>query len=237
MPGRTRFIARGAAAALAAVLAVLPAALPVGTMGAAQAASNPQSLIDNARYTLEKMVRHTDTKAFPDLLRKAQAVLIVPSLLKAGFLLGGEGGTGVLLARENGGRWSHPAFYDVGSGSIGLQFGFQDSEVVFLIMSKRTLTSMLEARIKFGADASVSAGPYGIGYEGSTAINLRADIYSYALSRGAYFGTSFEGSVVVENSGLNRAYYGAGASSRSIVLERRHTNPAAGPLLHLLGAY
>ena len=222
---------RTAATMLAAAVLLI-----AGTVSA-RADSPPQALVDNARYTLEKMVRNPELKPLPGLLRKAKAVLIVPSLLKAGFFVGGEGGSGVLLARGAGGEWSNPAFFGIGSGSFGLQIGFQDSEVIFLIMSRRTLESMLEAKVKLGADASVSAGPVGIGFEGGTAINLNADIYSYALSRGAFLGVSFEGSVTVEDRNRNRAYYGPDATARSILVNQRHSNAGAGELLRVLSAY
>ena len=222
---------RTAATMLAAAVLLI-----VGTVSA-RAVSPPQALVDNARYTLEKMVRNPELKPLPRLLRKAKAVLIVPSLLKAGFFVGGEGGSGVLLARGTGGEWSNPAFFNIGAGSFGLQIGFQDSEVIFLIMSRRTLESMLEAKVKLGADASVSAGPVGIGFEGGTAINLRADIYSYALSRGAFLGASFEGSVAVEDRDRNRAYYGPDATAQSILVKQRHSNPGAAELVRVLDAY
>ncbi len=225
---RTHLTRRTAGTALAAAVFLTVAAVPV------PAAANPQALVDKARHTVEKMLRNPELKPLPGLLGKAKAVLIVPSLLKAGFLIGGEGGSGVLLARDKAGNWSNPAFYDIGSGSFGLQVGFQDSEVMFLIMSHRTLDTMLDATVKLGADASVAAGPFGIGYEGSTAINLRADIYSYALSRGAFLGASFEGSIAVEDKERNRAYYGPGATARKIVLGREFTNPAAAALLRAL---
>ena len=225
-----RLTSRTASTALAAAVCLAAAAVPVS------AASTPQALVDNARYTVEKMLRHPETRPLAGLLGKAKAVLIVPSLLKAGFLVGGEGGSGVLLARDRAGRWSNPAFYDIGSGSLGLQIGFQDSEVIFLIMSSRTLEAMLESKLKLGADASVAAGPFGVGYEGATAVNLGADIFSYALSRGAFFGASFEGSIAVEDRARNRAYYGPGATARRIVLEGKFSNPATAALLRALDA-
>ncbi len=229
MPGHKT--SRFAAAMLMAAVLLVAGTVP------ARAASTAQALVDNARHTLEKMVDNPELKPLPGLLRKARAVLIVPSLLKAGFIVGGEGGSGVLLARGEGGEWSNPAFFTIGTGSFGLQIGFQDSQVILLIMSRRTLDSMLEAKVKLGADASVAAGPVGIGFEGSTAINLRADIYSYALSRGAFLGASFEGSVTVEDKDRNRAYYGPGATARSILVKQQHSNPAAAELLRVLSAY
>ena len=220
-----------------AAAAIVAAILLIAGTAASRADSKPQVVIDNARYTLEKMVGHPDLKPLPGLLRKAQAVLIVPSLLKAGFFVGGEGGGGVLLARGKGGEWSNPAFFSIGAGSFGLQIGFQDSQVMLLVMSRGTLESMLEAKVKLGADASVSAGPVGIGFEGGTAINLRADIYSYTLSRGAFLGASFEGSVTVEDKDRNKAYYGPDATAHSIQIKRRHSNPGAAELLRVLSAY
>ena len=220
-----------------AAAAIVAAVLTIAGTAAARADSKPQVVVDNARYTLEKMVGHPDFKPLPGLLRKAQAVLIVPSLLKAGFFVGGEGGAGVLLARGEGGEWSNPAFFSIGAGSFGLQIGFQDSQVMLLVMSRRTLESMLEAKVKLGADASVSAGPVGIGFEGGTAINLRADIYSYALSRGAFLGASFEGSVTLEDKDRNKAYYGPDATVQSILIKQQHSNPGAAELLRVLNAY
>ena len=100
----------------------------------AQQASDAQALIDKARLTTEKLLKHPDTQPLGGLIKKAKGILIVPSLLKAGFVIGGEGGQGVLLSRDDNGNWSNPAFYDIGSGRVGLQIGFQDSEVIFVIM-------------------------------------------------------------------------------------------------------
>ena len=137
----------------------------------ARAASDAQELIDRARFTAEKMLKHPDTKAMRRWVRKAKGILIVPSLMKAGFVIAGEGGRGVLLARNSSNVWSPPAFYTIGSGSLGLQIGFQDSEVMLVIMTDGALEAILSSKVKLGADASVAAGPVGLGVEGATTTN------------------------------------------------------------------
>ncbi len=197
----------------------------------AKAASEAQELVDKARLTAEKIFKHPDTEAVRRLLSRAKGVLIVPSLLKAGFVIGGEAGQGVLLTRDSADVWSQPAFYTIGSGSFGLQIGFQDAEVMLLVMTDKALQAVIASKVKLGADASVAAGPVGFGVEGATTTNLGADILAYALTRGAYLGASVEGSVVFEDEELNESYYGSGATARGIVVERRFSNPASQRLI------
>ena len=199
-----------------------------------RAASDAQELVDKARFTAEKMLKHPDTTTMRRWVRNAKGVLIIPSLLKAGFVIGGEGGRGVLLARNSTNVWSPPAFYTIGSGSLGLQIGFQDSEVMLIIMTDGALEAILSSKVKLGADASVAAGPVGIGVEGATTTNLGADILAYALPRGAYVGASVEGSVVVEDDALNKSYYGRNATPRAIVIGRKFSNPSAARLIRAL---
>ena len=214
---------------LAALGAVL--ALPARPAGAA---SEPHELVEKARLTVERLLSQKD---FPDLkgwVRQAKGVLIVPSLLKAGFVIGGEGGSGVLLSYNRDAGWSNPAFYTVGAGSIGLQIGFQDSQVLFVIMTQKGLEAMIDKHVKLGADASIAAGSIGAGVEGATTAGLGADIYSYSMTRGAFGGASFEGSVAVEREDWNRLYYGAAATPWAIVIDRKFTNPHAMGLLKAL---
>ncbi len=193
----------------------------------ARAASEAQALVDKARLTVQKMFKHPDTRAMRDWVDKARGVLIIPSLLKAGFVIGGAGGRGVLLSRNSANVWSQPAFYAIGSGSFGLQIGFQDSEVMLVLMTDNALQAIIDSQVKLGADVSVAVGPVGLGIEGATTTNLGADILAYALNRGAFLGASVEGSIIVEQHDLNASYYGRGATVRGIVIERRFSNPAA----------
>lgn len=207
------------------VAAIALAAAPV------RAASEPEELVEKARLTAEKMLAHPDYPQLRSWMSRAKGVLIVPSLLKAGFFIGGEGGNGVLLSRDASGNWSYPAFYSIGTASLGVQIGFQDSEVMFVIMTERGLDAIISNQVKLGADASVAIGPKGAGVEGATTTALRSDVYSFSMNRGLFAGVSFEGSLIYKRDDWNQAYYGAPqAGPRAIVMERRYTNPQAEPL-------
>ena len=196
----------------------------------ARAASEQQELIDKSRLTAEKMLAHPDFPSLRKWMSSARGVLVVPSLLKASFFVGGEGGNGVLLGRDASGNWSYPALYSIGTASLGLQIGFQDAEVMFVIMTERGLHAVINNQVKLGADASVAIGPKGAGVEGATTTALTADIYSFSLNRGLFAGVSFEGSLVYSRNDWDQAYYGPAANPRAIVIERKFSNPAAEPL-------
>jgi lipid-binding SYLF domain-containing protein len=162
-------------------------------------------------------------------------VLIIPQLLKAGFIIGGEGGNGVLLVRHDG-RWSAPAFYSFGAGSIGLQIGAQASEVMLLLMTDRAVDAVLRNRLTLGGDASVAAGPTGRGIEASTTTTFQADVYAYSRNRGLFAGASLEGAVLTPLDNTNGAYYGARVSARDIVWHRTVDNAGANALRVALDA-
>lgn len=212
---------------VAATALALALACPAGP---GFAASEAQELVDKSRLTAEKMLAHPDFPSLRVWMKQAKGVFIVPSLLKAGFLIGGEGGSGVVLARDAKGGWSYPAFYATGAGSIGLQIGFQDSEVMFVIMTQKGLDAILSSRFKLGADASIALGPVGAGVEGATTAGLGADIYAFGLNRGLFGGVSLEGAVIWEREDWNAQYYGPGATSGSVLLEHKFANRAADDL-------
>ena len=140
----------------------------------------------------EKDLRHT----VPALLARAKAVMVFPMLLKGAFLVGGEGGTGVLLSRDEAGNWSSPAFYTLGALSFGLQIGGQASEAMLIIMTDRGLKSIIDDQVKLGGDLSVAVGPVGVGTAAATTTAFSADVYSYSVNQGLYLGGSLEGAVI-----------------------------------------
>ncbi len=194
----------------------------------ADAAEDAQRLVDKARITVDTFSDDPQMAALRALAKDAKALFIVPQLIKGGFILAGEGGTGVLVTRDGG--WSAPAFYTMGAGSIGFQIGGQTSEVVLVLMTARALDAVLHNKVKLGADVGVAAGPVGGGLETATTTNFRADIYTYAKSKGLFAGVSFEGAVIAERGKLNRAYYGRGVSPEDIVTSRTVDNPGANRL-------
>ena len=193
------------------------------------AASDQQALVDRARITVESFAKDAKMAPMRALLKRAKAVLVVPQMLKAGFILGGSGGSGVLLAHSPRG-WSSPAFFDMGAGSIGLQIGAQASEVVLLMMTDRALDAVLHNRIKLGAELSAAAGPQGVGRETATTTNLRDDVYSYSRNKGLFAGASVEGAVIQPDHDANNAYYGEAVTPEDIILKRAVSKRDAAPL-------
>jgi lipid-binding SYLF domain-containing protein len=170
------------------------------------------------------------------LMQRSKGALVCPRVFKAGFIIGGQGGGCVLMGRGPAG-WSPPAFYDIGSGSIGLQIGVQDSEVVFIVLTEKGLRALLDSQFKFGADASVALATVGAGVSGSTTAALRADIVSFAKTRGLFAGISFEGSLISARSEWNQAYYGRPIAAQQIVLQGEGNNPGAAPLREMLARF
>jgi SH3 domain-containing YSC84-like protein 1 len=152
----------------------------------ALAQGDAQALVDRAAITVNEMLGDnapgvSDATA---LLRRARAVLICPRIFRAGFIFAGQGGPCTLLARDGAGSWSSPAFYTMGSGSIGLQAGMQDSQVMMLIMNERALNAVLDAQFTLGADAAMTVATIGGGVEGATTGALGADIVTFSRTRG-----------------------------------------------------
>lgn len=192
-------------------------------VGAGQArADERQDLVDRARWSVDSLRREANFGPNIDrLLPRARAVLIFPSLYRGGLIIGAEGGTGVMLSRSRNGDWSAPAFVTMGSGSFGLQVGFQSAEAMFIVMSDAALNKLLRNQFKFGADASVAVGPMGGGVEASSTTNLNADVYAYSRAAGLFGGGAIEGSMVQPREDWNRRYYGDGADLRAIVTDHR----------------
>jgi SH3 domain-containing YSC84-like protein 1 len=188
-------------------------------------AISAQELVSKARLAFQSVAKDPNMAWLHDHVRDARGVFIVPQLLKAAFFVGGSGGSGVLLVRdEAGGEWSEPAFYTLGGASFGLQFGAEASEVVLLIMTKRGVESMLSSSIKLGGDVSVAVGPVGGGVQGATA-NLSADLLSFSRSKGAFVGVSLDGAVVATRNDWNSAYYGKDVRVPDILISRTvHNN-------------
>jgi len=212
--------------ALATFLAamVLVAAAP-GAMAAGE--EDAQGIVDKARVTLSGFMRDKDYEWLRANIKKAKGVVIYPQVLKAGFILGGSGGTGVLLARDGKtGEWSNPAFYTLGSVSFGLQIGGEAAEVVLLVMSQKGVDSLLTSKFKLGGDTSIALGPVGAGAKS----DVTADFISFAKSKGLYAGLNLDGSYVDVRDSLNKAYYGKDVSPADIIVKHSVSNKGAVPL-------
>ena len=195
---------------------------------AAQEDLKPQILVDQALVTLNKFVKQPDMEWLKNHLGDSKGVLIVPQLLKAGFVFGGSGGRGVVLVRDpKTGKWSQPGFYSLGSVSFGLQIGAQSSEAIIQIRSQRGLESIYGTSFKLGGDTSVAVGPVGAGAAGQ---GVTADLVSFSMAQGAYAGLSLDGSMVKVNDDFNKAYYGKAVRPVDIFVKKDVSNPGSANL-------
>ena len=193
--------------------------------------------MDRATLTIQDMMTQTVSQDPQALLRQAKAVMICPRIFKAGFFFGGEGGNCVLLARAGNGTWSYPAFYTIGSGSFGFQFGIEDSQLMILILTERGLNAVLDSQIKLGANAGIAVATLGAGIQGSTTTAVGADIVAFAASRGLFGGVALEGSVMSTETPWDQSYYGQPLAARQLVMQMQGANPGADPLRAILTRY
>lgn len=203
----------------------------------AAAGPDQQELVDESRYTFLRMIGDTGFPELKNYVKEAKALLIYPTLIKGGFIIGGEGGTGILVARDKKLGWSHPAFYTLAAGSIGLQIGGQVSEAIFTLMNESVLDAVLDDQMSFGGDVSIAVGPVGRGLGLDTTTSFGADVYSFANTKGLFGGVSFEGAGILKRDEWNKAYYGAGATPYAIVIERKFSNVNAQSLRNALAPY
>jgi lipid-binding SYLF domain-containing protein len=215
---------------VAAMLLIFGAAA-VAAPARADDATDARQLVEKAKLTFESMSVAPEMDGLRDLMKNAKGVFIAPQVLRGAFIFGVSGGSGVFFARgERPGQWNGPAFYTIGEASFGLQAGADASEIVLLAMTDRGVTALLSTSVKLGADASVAAGPVGIGVRAATA-NLSVDILSFSRSKGLYGGVSVEGAVIATRGSLNAAYYGRDVSPADILIRGAASNPHAAPLI------
>jgi lipid-binding SYLF domain-containing protein len=173
-----------------------------------------------------KEIMDAPDKGVPrDTLNGAECVAVFPSVIKAGFIVGGRGGRGVASCRTKSG-WSAPAFFDLKGGSLGLQIGAQSTDFILLFMNSRGLDRLIGDKFEIGGDASVAAGPVGRQAGASTNIRLDAEILSYSRSRGLFAGLELKGVVISQDKDDIQAVYGNGADARGILKDSKFTAPA-----------
>ena len=203
-------------------------------VGPAFAQSEQQVLVDRATLAAQEMMNDTDGRDAQELLRHARGVMICPRVFQAGFLFGGQGGGCVLVARDEQGGWSAPAFYGLGGASFGFQAGLQDTSVMMFVLNPRGLTALMDSQFKIGADAGATFVEWGGGVEGATTAAMRADIVSFSRSRGLFAGISLGGSILAARTEWNQAYYGRLLGAQQIVIGGEGSNMGAEPLREVL---
>lgn len=179
---------------------------PQPTASAKQIKDASKKASDAARV-FEQIMGTPDRSIPKDLLDRAEAVAVFPSMLKAGFVVGGRGGSGIISRRVTGG-WSAPAFFKMGGASVGLQIGAAKTDLVLLFMNDSALRGLLEDKLEVGGEASAAAGPVGRTAAASTNLTLDAGILSYSRSKGLFAGLEIKGAVINPDNNLNEALYG-----------------------------
>ncbi len=178
--------------------------------------------IDAATEVLEQLSVMPERGIPPSLLSSAYAVAVIPNVIKAGFVIGGSYGKGLLVVRQPDGHWSNPVFISLGAGSFGWQAGAQSSDIVLVFKNRRGIDNIASGKLTLGGDASVAAGPVGRHTSAATDGRLKAEIYSYARNRGLFAGISLEGAWLRMDNKANFAFYENGQNSADKILNDTH---------------
>jgi lipid-binding SYLF domain-containing protein len=228
-PTVPRATALSRAAALACLFA-LAVFLLAPRVASADDAAKARELVDKATQTIEDFKADPDMTWFRNNLPDAKAVMVVPVLVKAGFIFGGSGGHGVILWRdERTGAWGYPSFTFMGSATFGLQIGAEVAEVVLMIRSERGKRALLSTEFKLGADVSVAAGPTGAGAQAAT-----TDVLAFSRTKGLFGGLTVEGAVIEPRAKWNAAYYGKAVTPEDVLIRQSVRNAQADPLRRAL---
>jgi lipid-binding SYLF domain-containing protein len=217
--------------------AIFAGALMLAPMSFAATAGDKEkdenNRLENAGTVIQEILDVPDDIP-QDLLDKARCVVVLPSVVKAAFVVGGSYGRGTMVCRTGKdftGPWGAPAMYALEGGSVGFQIGGEATDFVILVMNNRGVDSLLHSKVKLGADASIAAGPKGRTASADTDAYLRAEMLSYSRARGVFAGVSLEGSTLRPDEDANRRLYGKDASAATIITEPKFEAPESGKTL------
>jgi|APTNR8051073442_1049403.scaffolds.fasta_scaffold01241_15 lipid-binding SYLF domain-containing protein len=191
-----------------------------------------EALVERSRVTVEEFKERLKPpgQTLRANLKTARGVLIFPDVFKAAVGIGGQGGKGVLLARNEAGEWSYPAFYNMGGGSIGLQLGASSARFIFVLRSEEAVKSVINNQFQVGGDAQWTLGNLGSGYVAATTTNVGADVVGFMIAEGVFAGAAIQSGAIVRRNDLNQAYYTPDATPQGIVIDRAFWNVQADPL-------
>ncbi len=201
----------------------------VAAAGAAKADDvvDARHILDESAITVQRVRDELkDSSDMDELLQRSKGVLIVPSYYKLGFIVGGAYGDGVLLKRMPEGEFGDPAFYRMTAGSLGLQAGMNAASVVFMILTEKGLSAILDDEFKIGANVGMTLGTLGVGAEAATTTHVGKDIVAYSQSKGLFAGGAFEGAVIKPRRDWNAAVYGVGNDNPTAIVQRNQLGAA-----------
>ena len=181
-----------------------------------------RKILRTSQLILEEIQKSPDQQIPMNLISKAKAIIVFPTMLKGGFFVGARYGKGIAAVRtEETGEWGPPAFLYTTGGSFGFQFGMEAVDLILLVMSKRGLEGLLNEQFTIGGDIAISAGPVGRHAEASADVFMQGEIYSYSRSKGLFGGVSLKGTIITTDRDANLAYYGHPYTSEEILLTKQ----------------
>jgi lipid-binding SYLF domain-containing protein len=220
----------------AVLSAMVMLAMPV-IARSGDSAKDEEDRLENSGKVMHEILNVPDDIP-QDLLDKARCVVVMPSVLKAAFVVGGTYGRGAMVCRtgkDYRGPWGAPSMFAMEGGSFGFQIGVDATDFVFLVMDNRGADSLIHAKVKLGADATAAAGPKGREAEADTDVTMRAEILTYSRARGVFAGVSLEGSTLRPDNDGNKHLYGEKVDAETIITERSvHAPEAATGLISTL---
>ena len=217
------------AATLAVAFLVLILAVPLARSGDDGEAKEAAAQSAKAAKVFNQIMQIPD-KAIPqDLLRRAKAIAVFPQVIKAAFVVGAEGGRGVVSRRTDTG-WSDPVFFRAGGPSVGPQFGASATDIVLLLMNDDAIAHLMKDRFELGAEGAIAAGPVGRNASAGTDVLMHAEILSYSRSRGVFAGVNLKGIVIEPEDDLNEAVYNR--SARELLADENRKAPETAAGLH-----
>ena len=204
----------------------LALALMLATTGAY--AGDRENVRADDAVRVVRQIQAIPESAIPDrLLDDAKAIVVVPDTIKAGFMIGGRRGLGLMSVKSPDGTWSNPVFVKLAGASFGLQAGVQSADVILVFRSERGVDSIVNGKITLGADAGIAAGPVGRNAAAATDGAMKAEIWSWSRARGLFAGVALDGAVLSIDNGANRSVYGDGTTPRAIFENRAPGTPSA----------
>jgi lipid-binding SYLF domain-containing protein len=221
---------------------VLMLALLVGSLGlramAKETATDERERAQKAADVLSEIMQIPEGGIPEDLMQRAEAIAVIPHMVKGAFVVGGEYGKGLVSERLSNGQWSAPSFIKLGGGNFGFQLGAEATDVVLVFTSRDGFKGMLDGKVKLGADASVAAGPVGRKAEASTDVLLKSPVLAYSRSKGLFAGVSLDGSVVSIDESANKKVYGKEMTGQEILNSGKSLmNPTVAPFVRVLEKY
>jgi len=188
-----------------------------GVVQPAFASAREEARLIEASGVLEELRGQRDTLIPDRLLARAYGIAVIPNVVKVAVGVGGRHGNGAMVVRDVNGRFTNPIMISITGGNVGWQVGVQETDIVLVFTTRKSIEGITDGKLTLGGDASVAAGPVGRAASAATDQNFTAEVYSYSRNRGLFAGVSIDGSVIAIDSKANNKLYGKTAPAKDII--------------------